>query len=167
MSLFERLALKGYPHNTLVAQHRMCPQISALIKELTYPDLQDAASTASRPPLDGVRDILVFVNHNQPEDSNDAVADRKDMSSTSSKQNEFEARMILKIVRYLIQQGYSTEKMVVLTPYLGQLHKLQQALKNDTDPVLNDTDRAELSRAGLDSGSSKKPKQTLKMSTIG
>ncbi len=38
-SLFERLVLKGYPHHTLKAQHRMRPEISRLVRELTYPDL--------------------------------------------------------------------------------------------------------------------------------
>ncbi|KAI6121084.1 hypothetical protein F5141DRAFT_496683 [Pisolithus sp. B1] len=41
-SLFERLVLKGFPHVTLSSQHRMRPEISALIRALTYPDLKDA-----------------------------------------------------------------------------------------------------------------------------
>jgi superfamily I DNA and/or RNA helicase len=50
------------------------------------------------------------------------------MNSKSSKQNMFEVEMVLKIVRYLIQQGYKTEDLVVLTPYLGQLQELQQGI---------------------------------------
>lgn len=46
-------------------------------------------------------------------------------------------------------QGYGTEKLVVLTPYLGQLRALQLALKNEIDPILNDLDSADLVRAGL------------------
>jgi hypothetical protein len=33
--------------------------------------------------------------------------------------------MILKIVRYMAQQGYGTAQQVVLTPYLGQLNLLR------------------------------------------
>jgi hypothetical protein len=57
--------------------------------------------------------------------------------------------MILKILRYLGQQGYGTDKIVLLTPYLGQLRALQQALKSTNDPILNDLDSADLVRAGL------------------
>ncbi|KAK0188464.1 P-loop containing nucleoside triphosphate hydrolase protein [Armillaria mellea] len=133
-SLFERLVLKGYPHQVLVAQHRMRPEISALIRHLTYPDL---------------------------------IADRRDLGSKSSKQNTYEARMVLKIVKYLAQQGYGTDKMVVLTPYLGQLHKLQHELQEDTDPVLNDLDSYDLIRAGLlTAGAAKSAKRSLRLATI-
>ena len=147
-SLFERLVLKGYPHKTLTQQHRMRPEVSALIRTLTYPDLVDADSTKNRPDLRGLQDNIVFINHSHPEDELTDVADRRDVGS-SSKQNTHEVEMVLKIVRYLGQQGYGTEKLVVLTPYLGQLHKLRDALKKDNDPVLNDLDSYDLVRAGL------------------
>lgn len=57
--------------------------------------------------------------------------------------------MILKILRYLNQQGYTSDDLVILTPYLGQLKKLQEALKKDNDPILSELDTAELVRAGL------------------
>jgi hypothetical protein len=57
--------------------------------------------------------------------------------------------MVLKIVRYLGQQGYGTDKLVILTPYLGQLRALQQALRDTNDPLLSDLDSADLVRAGL------------------
>jgi superfamily I DNA and/or RNA helicase len=44
-SLFERLVLKGFPHQTLTAQHRMRPEISAFLRTLTYPNLTDAPKT--------------------------------------------------------------------------------------------------------------------------
>jgi superfamily I DNA and/or RNA helicase len=167
-SLFERLVLKGYPHKTLRKQHRMRPEISALVRQLTYPDLIDASKTKNRPRLRGVQDVIVFINHEQPEDITLQIADRKDMSSTSSKQNSYEVGMVLKIVRYLAQQGYGTEKMVVLTPYLGQLHKLQEALREDSDPILNDLDSYDLVRAGLlPAASAKIKKKPIRLATIG
>ena len=76
--------------------------------------------------------------------------------------------MILKIVRYVAQQGYGTAKQVVLTPYLGQLNLLRQELAKDHDPVLNDLDSFDLIKAGLMSPSSAaQNKKPIKISTIG
>ena len=75
---------------------------------------------------------------------------------------------MLKIVRYLGQQGYGTDKLVILTPYLGQLRALQEALKKDNDPVLNDLDSFDLVRAGMLSPSAAKlNKKPIRLATIG
>ncbi|KAG2138476.1 P-loop containing nucleoside triphosphate hydrolase protein [Suillus clintonianus] len=167
MSLFERLVLKGFPHTTLTEQHRMRPEISALIRELTYPELTDAASTRGRGDIRGIQDNIVFVNHAHPEDHEGRVSDRSDLGSATSKQNSYEAGMVLKIVRYLAQQGYGTDNIVVLTPYLGQLSKLREALKTDNDPVLNDLDSFDLIRAGLLSpDAAKASKRKIRLATI-
>jgi hypothetical protein len=125
--------------------------------------------TSDRPNLRGVRDNIVFIDHTKPEDDNKDLADRRDMNAKSSKQNTFEVEMVLKIVRYLIQQGYKTEELVVLTPYLGQLQRLRGALSEETDPVLNKLDMYELDRAGVlpttGKQSSKNPK--LRLVTVG
>ncbi|KAF8533083.1 P-loop containing nucleoside triphosphate hydrolase protein [Trichophaea hybrida] len=148
-SLFERLVLKEFPHSTLSAQHRMRPEISALVRELTYPELTDSDSTKGRPNLIGFQDNLIFVKHNHPEDRNHRMATEKEMTSLSSKQNTWEAEMTLKCVRYLGQNGYGTNKIVILTPYLGQLQLLKEVLSRENDPWLNDLDSADLVRAGL------------------
>ena len=76
--------------------------------------------------------------------------------------------MVLKIVRYLGQQGYGTDKIVILTPYLGQLCELQKGLRETNDPVLNDLDSYDLVRAGLVSESSAKmTKKPIRLATIG
>ncbi|KAJ3507971.1 hypothetical protein NLJ89_g6009 [Agrocybe chaxingu] len=166
-SLFERLILKDYPHESLSQQHRMRPEIAALIRHLTYPELTDAPKTQNRPNLRGVQDNIVFIDHDHPEDENKQLADRSDMASTSSKQNSYEAIMILKIVKYLAQQGYGTDQLVVLTPYLGQLHKLREFLKKDNDPILNDLDSHELVKAGLmDPSTAKNQKRPIRLATI-
>lgn len=167
-SLFERLVLQGYPHQTLSQQHRMRPELSALVRQLTYPDLVDASSTKGRADLRGFQDNLLFVNHREPEVEIPDVQDMRDATSTSSKKNIFEARMTLKCVRYLGQQGYRTDNIVVLTPYLGQLRLLLDELGKDNDPVLNDLDSYDLVRAGLMPAASadlKKPR--IRISTIG
>jgi hypothetical protein len=76
--------------------------------------------------------------------------------------------MVLKVVRYLAQQGYGTENIVVLTPYLGQLRQLLDALKKDNDPVLSDLDTHDLIRAGFVSAvTAKQERKQLRLSTIG
>lgn len=147
--LFERLVLKGFPHVTLTEQHRMRPEISSIIKELTYPHLKDAKSTLKRKDLLGFTQNVLFVNHSVPETDFIQMKELKDNGSKSSKQNEFEAQMILKCVRYLVQQGYGSDDIVVLTPYLGQLKLLRDLLAIDNDPILNDMDKFDLIRAGL------------------
>ena len=167
-SLFERLVLKGYPHQTLVQQHRMRPEIASLIRTLTYPGLVDAPKTRGRPNLRGFRDNIVFINHNHIEMDQSHDANSEDFATSSSRRNDFEAAMVVKIVRYLAQQGYGTEKVVVLTAYLAQLHLLRNCLSKTNDPILNDLDSFDLVRAGLmPAASAKLAKRSIYLSTIG
>ncbi|RAL15897.1 P-loop containing nucleoside triphosphate hydrolase protein [Aspergillus homomorphus CBS 101889] len=167
VSLFERLIHTGYPHITLQKQHRMCPEISDLVRSLTYPQLQDDEKTKTRPKPRGLTDRVIFINHQNPEHSFSAISDRRDEEAKQSKQNAFEAEIVLAIVKYLGQQGYGTDKLVVLTPYLGQLSLLRQTLSKQNDPVLNDLDSHDLVEAGLLSqASADYSKQPIKLSTI-
>ncbi|KAE9394090.1 P-loop containing nucleoside triphosphate hydrolase protein [Gymnopus androsaceus JB14] len=167
MSLFERLVLKGFPHETLSEQHRMRPEISSLIRELTYPSLVDAPKTQNRPPLRGLQDVIIFLNHAHPEDELPDITDRQDLTASSSKENTYEVEMVLKTVRYLAQQGYRTDEMTVLTPYLGQLQKLRRALAADNDPVLNDLDTHDLVKAGLmPAATANTVKRKIRLATI-
>lgn len=160
--------LKGYPHDTLIAQHRMRPEISRIVRHLTYPDLRDAPKTQGRPDLRGVRDNIVFINHDKPEDLLQEGSELRDAGSKASKQNHYEARMVLMIVRYLAQQGYKTDNMVVLTPYLGQLSMLRHELQDETDPVLNDLDSHDLIAAGfITPAAAKTVRKRLRLATIG
>ncbi|KAM0134445.1 hypothetical protein ACHAO1_005657 [Botrytis cinerea] len=167
MSLFERLVLDGFPHVTLTKQHRSRPEISSIIRHLTYPDLVDADSTKNRKDLVGFRDNLIFVDHTSPEHDMNVREMRDNLESTSSKKNDFEADMILKCVKYLAQQGYGSDKLVVLTPYVAQLRLLLDKLGKENDPVLNDLDKFDLIRAGLyiDTGV-KASKPSLRISTV-
>ncbi|KAI5926117.1 P-loop containing nucleoside triphosphate hydrolase protein [Camillea tinctor] len=165
-SLFERLILQGRPHCTLLNQHRMRPEISRLIRH-NYPDLKDARSTLNRPHLLGFQHDIVFFDHKEPEVLHDILVDKLDQGSGSSKQNPFEAEMVLKCVRYLGQQNYKTGDIVVLTPYLGQLFLLKNMLQEDHDPVLNDLDSHDLVMAGiLPQASADVDKKPIRLSTI-
>jgi len=146
----------------------MCPEISSLVRQLTYPDLVDAPSTLNRDPIKGIRGRVVFIDHRQPELAASQVADRGDQGTPTSKQNPWEASMILKVVRYMAQQGYGTTDQVVITPYLGQLNLLRQELAKENDPVLNDLDSSELIKAGLMSpANASLSKRSIRLSTIG
>ncbi|KAI0841013.1 P-loop containing nucleoside triphosphate hydrolase protein [Hypoxylon sp. FL0890] len=165
-SLFERLILQERPHCTLLNQHRMRPEISALIRH-NYPGLEDAKGTENRPHLRGFQSDVVFFNHNHPEARHNVLVDRLDQGASSSKQNIFEAEMVLKCVRYLAQQNYKTTDLVILTPYLGQLSLLRNKLSVDHDPVLNDIDSHDLVEAGiLPSASANINKKPIRLSTI-
>lgn len=171
-SLFERLVLKGYPHETLSQQHRMRPEISALVRHLTYPDLTDAPKTKGRADIRGLRSNVVFIHHNELEDDltelNHLENKGDEIGAKASKKNTHEVEMVLKILRYLGQQGYRSDQIVILTPYLGQLRALQQALKVDNDPVLNDLDSADLVRAGLVTPAAAEiAKKPIRLATIG
>lgn len=167
-SLFERLIRKGFPHTTLTKQHRMRPEISSIIRHMTYHDLTDADTTRNRDNLRGLSDNVMFIDHSEPEIELEDSREVRDGTATTSKQNLFEATMVLKCVRYLAQQGYRTDKMVVLTPYLGQLRLLRDELAKENDPILNDLDKFDLVRAGLLSDlSSKSKKPALRISSIG
>ncbi|KAG9187998.1 hypothetical protein G6011_01921 [Alternaria panax] len=167
VSLFERLVLGGVPHTTLTKQHRMRPEISSLVRSLTYPELEDAEKTQGRPALRGFRNNVIFVSHSRPELNAVQIADRRDADAKSSKENLYEAEMVLKCVRYLGQQGYGTDDIVILTPYLGQLYLLMNTLSAENDPILNDLDSYELIRAGLMTPASANiSKRKLRISTI-
>ncbi|KAI1303510.1 P-loop containing nucleoside triphosphate hydrolase protein [Xylaria venustula] len=151
VSLFERLILRGHPHQTLLQQHRMRPELARFVRELTYPNLVDAAGTKNRPSCKGLQDNIIFLNHSHSEEEMHNVRDWKDGASPSTKRNAHEIHMAIKTLRYLSQQEIKTptEKIVILTPYLGQLHLLRDELSKDNDPVLNDLDSHDLIRAGL------------------
>lgn len=168
VSIFERLIRAGYPHTTLLNQHRMCPEISTLVRNLTYPDLEDAQKTKGRPRPRGLQDRVIFFQHEHQEADFAGISDGRDEGAKLSKRNGFEAEIVLRIVKYLGQQGYGTDKLVVLTPYLGQLHLLQKTLSKQNDPLLNDLDSYDLVRAGLLSqAGANHSKRKIKISTIG
>lgn len=167
-SLFERLVLSGQPHSILAKQHRMRPQISVLVKRLMHPELKDGENVFGRENLRGLRNNVTFIDHKHEEVNDGRLKDRLDNGTTISRQNVFEAKMVLKIVRYLAQQGYGANRQVVLTPYLGQLRLIMDELREDHDPVLGDLDSHDLVKAGLmTTASANMKRKQLKISTVG
>ncbi|KAF5983131.1 hypothetical protein FBULB1_3920 [Fusarium bulbicola] len=167
VSLFERLVIQGHHFTALEEQHRSHPDISQYPRMLAYPELKDMPSTSDRQTIRGLKSRVTFVHHERPEDTMDDVAERRDPTAKASKRNLHEAMMVLRMVRYLSQNGYKTENMVVLTPYLGQLFLLKETLRKEMDPWLNDVDNHDLVRAGLvTQAAAKVNKKPLRLSTI-
>ena len=75
VSLFERLS-KTLDVATLTTQWRMHPDIAAIPKLITYPELQNApVCTTERPAVKGITNSrVVFIDHRQFEDSRDEMA---------------------------------------------------------------------------------------------
>jgi hypothetical protein len=138
-SLFERLALT-MPISTLSVQHRMHPDISSIPKLVTYTDLQDAPSVCKHPHPKGLQSRIVFIDHGVPEDQEN---NGSDSIESVSRTNGHEVGMVVATVRYLFQQGYKASDLVVLTPYLGQMTKLHNALAVEFEVFVNDRDLAE------------------------
>lgn len=166
-SLFERLVLSDFPLTTLEKQHRMRPEISELVRKLTYPTLRDSDKVESYPALRGVQKNIVFIDHREIEDERGEL-ERKGEGG-ASKTNTYEAQMVAGIARYLLQQGYSPTQLVVVTPYLGQLHQIQDELSGMFNVLLSDRDAADMLNAGgtlRNSKTGNKGKSSLRAATI-
>lgn len=151
ISLFERLVKpqSGYlkvPYSSLTTQRRMHPSIAELIRATLYPRLEDHPSVLKYPALDGMRDRLFWLNHQEKED----LPGSSEILSLS-KTNSFEADLVTALVSHLVRQGtYGTEDIAVLTPYLGQLQKIKRLLKSSFEIVLGDRDVEDLEAQGLE-----------------
>ena len=149
ISLFERLVRPQtgnlrVPLSTLKTQRRMHPSISELVRVPLYPDLQDHPSVLEYPEVDGMRDRLYWLDHQEKEDPQPAQA------VSLSKTNTFEVDMIAALVSHLVRQGtYGSEDIAVITPYLGQLQKIKKRLANSFEIVVGDRDQEELEAQGL------------------
>lgn len=142
-SLFERTAEieryggKRFPVARLDCQRRMHPSIADLVRNTLYPELEDHASTTVLAEVPGVARRLFWLDHRQPE----AGADRLELIQTSHA-NEYEADMVVQLVRHLSRQGvYKSGEIAVLSPYLRQLFLLRRKLASMFDVVVGDVDQ--------------------------
>ncbi|KAK9765034.1 hypothetical protein K7432_006969 [Basidiobolus ranarum] len=140
-SLFERLVTASsnpLPMSELTTQRRMRPEISSLIRNTRYPDLIDGKEVLNYPNVSGMSQNVYFMDHGHPEDS-------KDQYSMQSFSNSFEVKMVEALAQYLIKNGYNQPgDIAVLTPYLGQLSKLRDALKQSFMLVIDERDQDQL-----------------------
>ncbi|KAI1423512.1 hypothetical protein F5Y12DRAFT_798354 [Xylaria sp. FL1777] len=150
VSLFERLVSPPrdeshrLPYDTLETQRRMHPLISELIRHTLYPSLVDGGEVSKYPEVVGMKKRLFWFHHSMPEDR----AQQQDQTSTSHT-NSFEVEMTVTLVQHLVRQGtYGPNDIAVITPYLGQLHRLRRAMQALLQISFGDRDLEEL--AALD-----------------
>lgn len=127
MSLFERLVQPPHssdprlPVSVLETQRRMHPSIAEMVRSTLYKTLKDGGNVTTYPAVMGMRHRLFWMHHEKLE----AGASAQEPNSTS-RSNKFEIEMTAALVSHIVRQGlYSPEDIAVLTPYLGQLHKLR------------------------------------------
>ena len=119
VSLFERLIRAGIPHATLEIQHRMRPEIAGLVCPHIYPKLLNHESVLQYEDIQGVTTNMYFFHHEYPEIESDELR---------SHSNEEEAKLIVGLCRYFLNQGYSPSMITVLTTYTSQLLKLKKLM---------------------------------------
>ncbi|GFF38911.1 NFX1-type zinc finger-containing protein 1 [Aspergillus udagawae] len=154
VSLFERLVEQqsamglGLPFSTLETQRRMHPSIAQLIRDTLYPQIEDAESVSSYPEVVGMRRRLFWLDHREPE------ADTANTSLlATSHWNEYEIQMTIAVVNHLVCQGkYQSGEIAVITPYLGQLHRLRQLFSQHFTVTLGERDADQLQSAGFEAG---------------
>ena len=119
ISLFERIAVsRENEHCQLQYQHRMRPEIAKLLTPSIYEKLYNNDSVLKHPHVKGVMRDLYFINH-----------DNREFPSPKNEEsyhNVHEAEYFAAFANYLLQQGYQTRDITVLTPYSGQLFTLKE-----------------------------------------
>ncbi|EKX36930.1 hypothetical protein GUITHDRAFT_116953 [Guillardia theta CCMP2712] len=153
-SLFERLVEdRDTPTSVLRRQYRMRPEISDLIRQTIYPELLDGDRVLQYPQVSGVVSPVFFWSHSVPEDKFQDK-DMKYQTQEGSKTNMHEVACVIALIRYLVAQGYGTDRITVLTGYLGQSVLIKRELKKVAFAAFlgeKDREEAELLLADEDS----------------
>jgi len=126
VSLFERMVKAGIQCERLSVQHRMRPEIAALMKHI-YEDLENHESVEKYEDIKGMKKNMFFIAHNYLEMSCD---------QTHSHVNEHEARYLVALCRYLLQQGYRAHQITLLTTYMGQMFAIREFLREEEDQAV-------------------------------
>ncbi|PVD21342.1 hypothetical protein C0Q70_19515 [Pomacea canaliculata] len=101
----------------------MKPAIANFLRHV-YPDLTDHETTKNRKPVRGVKQDVFLLHHEFGETRT---------NETSSKMNDHEADFCLCLCRYLLQQGYTTSQITILTGYSGQVFALKSRMKKEAE----------------------------------
>ncbi|GAV98679.1 protein [Lentinula edodes] len=145
-SLMERLSDTGLPMSQINVQRRMRPTISAHIRTILYPNLEDHLQVTRYAPVQGMQKDVFFLSHMNKENGGGEEA-------SVSKSNSFEVTMIVELVMYFLKQEcYNAPgDIAVLCAYLGQLQKVKAALKNlKVTVALDERDEEQLVRQGME-----------------
>jgi hypothetical protein len=119
VSLFERMVKNDLHCDRLSIQHRMRPEIVKLIVPHIYESLDNHESVLCYENIRGIKGNVFFVTHAEME---------KSVEDTRSRSNDHEARFLTALCRYLMQQGYQSSQITVLTTYTGQMFLLRRTM---------------------------------------
>ena len=121
VSLFERMVNVGIQCEMLNVQHRMRPEIATLMKHI-YNDLENHESVEKYEDIKGMKKNMFFINHKYMEESS---------NQSHSHVNEHEAKFLVALCRYLLQQGYKADQITLLTTYTGQMYAIRDCLQEE------------------------------------
>jgi hypothetical protein len=114
----------------------MRPEIADLVRVPLYKELQDHPDVRNYACVAGMHRPVFWLDHVQHEDGADDI----DMKETSHS-NTYEVEIVTQLVSHLSKQGYyKPGQIAVLTPYLGQLRKLRNSLRNTFSVQMSETD---------------------------
>ncbi|GIY60265.1 NFX1-type zinc finger-containing protein 1 [Caerostris darwini] len=119
VSLFERMVQNGMQCYRLGIQHRMRPEISALLVPHIYENLKDHESVREYENIKGINKNVFFISHNYNE---------LQEFDSRSKVNLHEATFLIKFCSYILLQGYDSSQITVLTTYSGQYYALKKLI---------------------------------------
>ncbi|CAJ0905633.1 4526_t:CDS:10 [Entrophospora sp. SA101] len=141
ISLFERLvegsnAMKLNKCQLTIQRRMRAIEISDLIRHTLYPDLVDYKDTFKYDKVKGALHNVYFIDHRYQEDKNFSE------HVLQSHSNQYEVDMVVEMVKHFIKNGYTKrDDIAVLTPYLGQLMKLQDALSKSVMVIIDERDK--------------------------
>ena len=138
VSMFERLINNNIPFSSLKYQRRMKPKFADYVR-IIYgeTEYQDYENVKQRPNVKGIENDMYFITHNKLEGEN---------SGLKSKFNDYEAKYLVKLCKYLLQQGYKNNQITILTFYLGQVLRIKKFLRE----YLNETESKEIRVSSVD-----------------
>ncbi|CAI2180938.1 10853_t:CDS:10 [Funneliformis geosporum] len=157
-SLFERLirgdkAVKLEKAQLLTQRRMRKEEISDLIRytlyrngenTAVYRNLIDGENTAKYPNIRGAQHNVYFIDHRRPED------DSGDEFAMQSHANTYEVQMVVEMVKYFVRNGYNKpDDIAVLTPYLGQMIKIRDALAESFVVTLRTVDNFQGEEANI------------------
>lgn len=121
-SLFERLVRSEVPFSQLQVQRRMAPPIREVVQAF-YPNLSDhkiVGDVTERPLVQGVDHRVWWFQHRWP-----------DSRHHTSSINVDEARMIIRLYQYLVQNGLGINQVTILSFYKAQVEMIKSILSKD------------------------------------
>ena len=123
VSIFERLINNNIPYSSLKFQRRMKPKFADFVR-IIYgeAEYQDHENVLNRENVRGIESDMYFITHNRYEGEN---------AGLKSKFNDYEAKYLAKLYKYLLQQQYDTNQITILTFYLGQVMLIKKYLKEN------------------------------------